>query len=441
VTLDSPYACPACESSVDAAAQTCGACDSARPRGGWPLEPRIGRTVLGRYRLLKRIGRGASSEVFLALDDQLPTHVPDAKEGSKVVVKVLSGLASEQERKRFLTEVRAVRELRNPRIVRVYDAGFEQHTPCIVMEYLEGETLRARMKRQPRVGDAQALAYAKEIATALGEAHTKGIVHRDIKPENVMLLGGEVKILDFGAATFTDGSGTQGSIGTPRYMAPEQMQTEQERAALLDGRVDIYALGVLLFELLAQRPPFAADSTEALMRAKLIDKPVSLRRFRPDLAGSTIDLVMRMLERDPGKRPPTMDHVVQALAGRASPARVRYEAMVGLALLFVVGSLLVAAWSKGSGTRTPAAPASFSVASPQQPNPRGNEPAVIVAERSAALSTTQHKVAIPSAPMRTTTAAATATVTATATATATNVATSAKPTSNARSGTLRAGEF
>jgi serine/threonine protein kinase len=344
MNLGSPYTCPTCEDAVDAESVLCTTCKEPRPRGGWPLDSRVGRVVLERYRLTKKIGRGASSEVFLAIDERLPSSA----EASKVVVKVLSGLASESERKRFLNEVRAVRELRNPGVVKVYDAGFSGVTPCIVMEYLEGETLRAHMSRP--LSDAESLTIAEQIATAMTEAHQKGILHRDLKPENVFLQGTTVKVLDFGAATFDDATGTQSNIGTPRYMAPEQMLPSHERTGALDARVDIYALGVILYEMLARRSPFEADSLEQLLKQKLMSVPEPLGGVRKGTSRALSEFVMSLLAQSPSGRPESMSivadqlrnftHGVAATPMASSPKqRTAWFVVGGIAIIGVLGAI------------------------------------------------------------------------------------------------------
>jgi serine/threonine protein kinase len=305
----SPYACDECGVLLDAEAATCSSCAAVRPRRGWSLHPFLGRTLLGRYRICTLLGRGASSEVFLATDTTLP---PDA---GTVVVKVLSGAFTDSARKRFLNEVRAVRRLTGAHCIKVYDAGIDGNVPCIVMERLEGQTLRAWMALSAPPAGVEIRRIALEIASALQEAHDKGIVHRDVKPDNVFLCGTErfVKVLDFGAASLLGADATHSSVGTPRYMAPEQVQMRP-----IDGRSDLYALGVVLYELSCGAPPFVGDVAQVLLQhVHTAPSKTHLEMHLRDVRA--VALILSLLEKTPAKRP------TSALELREQLARCTFE--------------------------------------------------------------------------------------------------------------------
>ncbi|HZO12957.1 MAG TPA: protein kinase, partial [Polyangiaceae bacterium] len=221
-----------------------------------------------------------------------------------VVVKLLN--AGVGDRRRFLTEARAARCLTSAHAVRVYDFGFDGSMPFMVMELLRGRTLRDVLRAEGKLDEARARDITLQVCQALEEAHEAGVIHRDLKPDNLMLLAPDhrfVKVLDFGAARLI-GTDTTGSIiGTPHYMAPEQFDRQD-----IDARVDIYALGVCLYEMLTGRPPFRGETAYALMHAHQ-QAPV------PDLEAShdfqrTVEW---MLAKDRRARPQTAGEVAAAL--------------------------------------------------------------------------------------------------------------------------------
>ena len=237
------------------------------------------------YRMLSPLGQGGMGEVWLAEDTQL---------GRKVAVKLLpTEFTHEAERvRRFAQEARAASALNHPNIITIHEIGQTEDTHYIVTEYVEGETLRQRMTQQ-QLQPITALELATQIATALTAAHEAGIIHRDIKPENVMVRrDGIVKVLDFGLAKLTEtaphGTDSQAStlvknstasgmvMGTPRYMSPEQARGEK-----VDERTDIFSLGVMLYEMLAGRAPFAGATTSEVIAAILRDSPPPLAETAP----------------------------------------------------------------------------------------------------------------------------------------------------------------
>jgi tetratricopeptide (TPR) repeat protein len=269
---------------------------------------------IGHCRLLSLLGKGGMGEVWLGQDTQL---------GRRVAVKLLpSTFTHDPERvRRFIQEARAASALNHPNIITIHEVGARSkgdvETHYLVTEYVEGETLRQRMSAAPQgqMNFSEALDIATQVAAALSVAHAAGIVHRDIKPENVMLRNdGLVKVLDFGLAKLTerpgaaDDSGTTQQflstepgivMGTPRYMSPEQARGEK-----VDSRSDIFSFGVMLYEMVAGRPPFAGATPSEVIAAILRDEPLPLTAGAspPELQ----QIINRALQKNPEARYPTM---------------------------------------------------------------------------------------------------------------------------------------
>ena len=252
---------------------------------------------LGHYRIERQIGRGGMGKVFLAHDEHLDRQV---------AVKVLSSsLATNQKYvERFYREANSAGVLNHPNIVQAIDAGQEGEHHYFVMEYLEGETLRARLKRTGPLPEPEALAIAEAVAQALDHAAAHHIVHRDLKPENIMVnLEGHVKLMDLGLAksiedpnaTVTQ-AGTM--IGTPHYASPEQLQGLTD----IDCRTDLYSLGITLYHLLVGRPPFEGDSPGVVSHQHIHEEVPSPRAARPELSENIARLVWRMTRKRPDDR-------------------------------------------------------------------------------------------------------------------------------------------
>jgi serine/threonine-protein kinase len=281
------------------------------------------RSTLGSYRLHRVLGQGGMGVVYEAEHQLL---------GRRAAVKLLlpDHTRSPDVVNRFFNEARATSLIHHPGIVEILDFGYDvDGSAYIVMELLEGESLGARLARDPRLPSDLVIAIGRGIAAALGAAHRKGIIHRDLKPDNVFLVpdpdmpgGVRPKILDFGIAKLVrDQSATSlrtrtGSVlGTPLYMSPEQCRGG---GATIDQRSDIYSLGCILFEAACGRPPFLAEGLGDLFVAHLRDTPPPPRSLRPDLPPVLDDLIARMLAKDPGERPQSMDDVVAQLDARAA---------------------------------------------------------------------------------------------------------------------------
>src|SRR2546423_13240906 len=224
----------------------------------------LGTTLSGRSRLESRIGAGGMSTVYCALDETLQR---------RVAIRLMNGeVASDSDQlERFRREARAVAQLSHPHIVGVIDAGEDEGRPYIVFEYVEGETLKERIRRMGRLPISEAVAYAIEIARALGVAHARHIVHRDVKPQNVLIdEEGSAKVTDFGIARTLDEEGLTADgrvLGTTDYVSPEQALGQPAT-----GQSDLYSLGVVLFEMLSGQLPFKGESQVAVAMKHVLEE-------------------------------------------------------------------------------------------------------------------------------------------------------------------------
>jgi len=271
--------------------------------------------ALGRqYRLEREIGRGGMGVVFLATDLALERRVAVKVIHPELVVN--RALAA-----RFLAEARLIARIRHPHIVAVHSAGESEGHLYYVMDFLEGETLRQRLLRERRLPMTVAVSIASAIAEAVDAAATAGVVHRDLKPENIILEGPpdepRALLTDFGIARLVDGgegpTGPNAVMGTPAYMSPEQATGEE-----IDSRSDLYALGVVAYEMLAGEPPFTGTPRVVVSR-QMVDPPASLLERRPDLPRSVSDAVMHALEKIPEARWQSGAKFQRALLGEPTP--------------------------------------------------------------------------------------------------------------------------
>jgi serine/threonine protein kinase len=260
-----------------------------------PLIERLGEALAGRYAIEREVGQGGMATVYLARD---------LRHDRRVAIKVLrEELARAIGADRFLAEIRVTASLQHPHILPLFDSGSDGDLLWYVMPYVEGETLRARLTRDGRLGADEAVRIAREMADALEHAHARGVVHRDVKPENVLLQGGHALVADFGVALALEHAGgerltrTGIAIGTPQYMAPEQAAGERA----IDGRADVYALGAVLREMLAGDSRVATRSRSAA-------------RPRPDARPSLDAAVQRALAPRPDDRFPSAAAFATALA-------------------------------------------------------------------------------------------------------------------------------
>jgi len=273
-----------------------------------PVSADLSGRQLGDYRLLRRLGRGAMAEVYLAEQCSL---------GRQVAVKVLRReLASDQTYiQRFQREARAAAALVHANIVQIHEVGRIDQVHFIVQEYVQGHNLRQWITRNGALDLRMALMVMWQVAAALAKAAEQGIVHRDIKPENIMLTrSGEVKVADFGLARVPTSSDavdlTQAgmTLGTPLYMSPEQVEGKP-----LDPRSDIYSFGVTCYHMLAGAPPFGGETALAVAVQHLKKSPESLENLRPDLPPGLCRIVHRMLAKAPEDRYQTPRELLREL--------------------------------------------------------------------------------------------------------------------------------
>jgi serine/threonine-protein kinase len=243
----------------------------------------LGTTLSGRYRLEARIGAGGMSTVYRALDETLQRQV---------AIKLLNReVASDSDQlERFRREARAVAQLSHPHVVGVIDAGEDESRPYIVFEYVEGETLKERIRRVGRLPIAEAVAYAIEIARALGAAHARHIVHRDVKPQNVLIdEEGSAKVTDFGIARTLDEEGLTADgrvLGTTDYVSPEQALGQP-----VTGQSDLYSLGVVLYEMLTGEVPFKGENQVAVAMKHVREILPDVQTKRPEVSAALAAVV------------------------------------------------------------------------------------------------------------------------------------------------------
>jgi len=290
------------------------------PRGTFcvvnDLQSQLQSTLSGAYTLERELGGGGMSRVFVADEIRL---------GRKVVVKVLSPeLAAGISAERFEREIRTAASLQQANIVPVLATGDSDGLPYYTMPFVEGESLRARLAKQPPLSISDVVRILGDVARALQYAHARGIVHRDIKPDNVLLSGGTAVVTDFGIAKALSDSRmrSQGdtltqlgtSIGTPAYMAPEQAAGDPN----IDHRADIYAYGCMAFELLAGKPPFHGRTPARILGAHMGEAPPQIAELRPDAPAALSELIMRCLAKEVDARPQNAAAIIGALNGVTS---------------------------------------------------------------------------------------------------------------------------
>jgi serine/threonine-protein kinase len=288
-----------------------------------PVPVRPGDLLAGKYRVEAVLGIGGMGVVVAARHEQLD---------QRVAIKFVrpEALGSSDAVERFLREARAAARLRSEHAARVLDVGtLESGAPYMVMELLEGRDLAQTLEEQGRLSVEQAADWIVQACEALAEAHAAGIVHRDLKPQNLFLartVGDalKVKVLDFGVsksdATMSSAQGaltrTRTMLGSPLYMSPEQMRSSRD----VDARSDVWALGVVLFELLTNARPFEAENLPELCLMVIGDPPRSLRELRPDVPGELAGVVERCLRKDRSERYANAAELAEALEPFASPA-------------------------------------------------------------------------------------------------------------------------
>lgn len=303
---------------------------------------------VGRYQIRSRLGRGGMATVYRAHDPSI---------GRDVAIKFLHASLCEDDecRTRFLREARAAGGLSHPNIVVVHDVGEIGGRPYMAMELVDGAPLSETLEKSRQLPLRDAVVIALQLVSALDYAHARGIVHRDIKPGNIMLLrdGQTIKVTDFGIAHMEDGSGEQRTVvgtvmGTPQYMSPEQTRGDK-----LDGRSDLFSVGVVLYQMLAGERPFRADSMVALATKIATEEPPPLTARRPEVPPSLKRVVDRCLAKQPAQRWQTGRELAEALfkvlaeldeaaqkqgRPRIVPLRVKWAAMMSLIVALVMGA-------------------------------------------------------------------------------------------------------
>src|SRR6202161_3413750 len=252
----------------------------------------IAGTLLGgRYRIIGLLGRGGMGEVYRATDLTL---------GQSVALKFLPAEAVGNSRllERFAGEVRVARQVSHPNVCRVYDLGEVDGAPFISMEYVDGENLADLLLRIGRLPADKAMETARKLCAGLAAAHDRGIIHRDLKPQNIMMnKRGDVVIMDFGLAAIADQlSGAEVRNGTPAYMAPEQLKGSE-----VTGKSDIYALGLVLYELFTGKRPYGGNSAKDLLRQEESAQLTSMSSIASDIDPAVEKAIRRCLEPEPDR--------------------------------------------------------------------------------------------------------------------------------------------
>ncbi|MGH7710268.1 MAG: serine/threonine-protein kinase, partial [Gemmatimonadaceae bacterium] len=310
--------------------------------------------IANRYRILRTIGAGGMATVYQALDT-----TTDRPVAVKLLHPVLVGSIAAD---RFLREIALTRRLQHPLVLPILDSGTHEDSPYFVMPLVPGESLRDRLRREKQLAVADAFRIARDVLEALGAAHAQNIVHRDIKPANVLLSSGRATVADFGiarayseaAADRVTASGI--AVGTAGYMSPEQASGEPH----LDGRTDLYAVGCVLYEMLAGEPPFTGPTPHSIV-AKQMSQPVpSLAVVRSTVPASLDRLLQRVLAKAPADRIATAAEFAAGLddieAGTAvletRPRRKRHELLVSvgaIAVVFAGTTVAKGLWMGASG--------------------------------------------------------------------------------------------
>jgi TolB-like protein/Tfp pilus assembly protein PilF len=305
----------------------------------------ITEALSGRYRVERELGRGGMAIVYLARD---------LRHDRQVAIKVLRvELAHVLGPERFLREIETAARLQHPLILPVFDSGAAasqdgRAAQCLwyAMPFIAGESLRDRMSRERQMAVEEAVRIGGEVAQALGYAHAQGVVHRDIKPENILLSDGHAIVADFGLARAVSSAGDERltetglSLGTPAYMSPEQAAAEPN----LDGRSDLYALGCVLYEMLAGQPPFTGSTAQAILARHAIDPVPRLRTVRATVPAGVEEAISRALNKVPADRFASAEEFSAALSrGAASKAADRraWRLVLGGATVAVTGLMLL----------------------------------------------------------------------------------------------------
>ena len=307
--------CPSCWAQSGLGTEFCVGCGQQRPSSGWLSDPLLQSTVAGRFFIRGIVGRGGFGSVYEATHETL---------GGRRAVKVLRAdlSANPELHQRFRREAEILYRLSAPQIVKVEEFGFlDDGRPFMVMEYVEGERLDKLICPNESLSVLRCIRISRQILYALADAHEAGILHRDLKAENIIVgqqprFGERVKVLDLGIS-FIVGM-TQRltrdtrTVGTPEYMAPEQWRGDSE----IDGRADLFALGVLMYEMLVGRVPFSRSQGPGSLYSRLMkERPLPASHHRGDLPPGLDGFVLRLMSRERDRRPATAVEALKELEG------------------------------------------------------------------------------------------------------------------------------
>jgi tetratricopeptide (TPR) repeat protein/tRNA A-37 threonylcarbamoyl transferase component Bud32 len=298
--------CPKCQFENARDTLFCGQCGTRLPRSDQgelsatktletPIkELAVGTAFAGRYQIVEDLGKGGMGRVYKALDNEI---------GERVALKILKPeiAADEQTIERFRNELKTARQISHKNICRMYHLGREHGTYYITMEYVSGEDLKSTVLRVGQLSVGKTVSIIAQVCEGLAEAHRLGVVHRDLKPQNIMIdKAGNAKIMDFGIARSVKAKGLTEAgvmIGTPEYMSPEQVDGQEA-----DQRADIYALGIILFELLTGRVPFEGETPFSVAYKQKNELPPSAKKLNPQIPEDLDRLILKCLEKDKTKR-------------------------------------------------------------------------------------------------------------------------------------------
>src|SRR5512136_117410 len=310
--------CPRCLNDNPEGTRFCGRCGRELPASGETLPTGTatfqtpskglerGTTFARRFEIIEEIGQGGMGTVYKAYDSKIR---------EVVALKLLRPeIASDPEViERFRNEIKLARQVAHRHVCRMYDIGEEWLSIYISMEYVPGEDLKSFIRRSGHLNEAKAVGLAKQIAEGLAEAHRLGVVHRDLKPQNIMVdKDGNAKIMDFGIARSLNGAGitAQGAlIGTPEYMSPEQVDGKE-----VDQRSDLYALGVILFEMVTGRVPFEGDTPLSVAYKHKNELPIPPRKLNSQVPEPLNKVILRCLEKEKVDRYQTAEELLSDLA-------------------------------------------------------------------------------------------------------------------------------
>src|SRR6202050_5618163 len=314
--------CPKCKTANPDFVETCSQCSAPMPIGDTATIQTVDPTVLKpgtdfgpRYRIEALLGQGGMGRVYKATDKEL---------SRTVAIKVVrQGVVGEEDAlNRFKQELILASKISHKNILRIHDMGEVAGMKFITMSFVEGQDLHQLIRDNPKLPLERVLKFAQQLAGALAAAHAEDVVHRDLKPQNILLdKNDQVYISDFGLAkSFAEGAvgmtQTGAFLGTPRYMSPEQVEGKAT-----DGRSDLYAYGLILYEMVTGDVPFTGDSTLKVMYQRIQEKPKSPKLVNADLPNWLVRIIMRCLEKDPADRYQTAYEILADLQGADTGSR------------------------------------------------------------------------------------------------------------------------